>query len=309
MAVAFLAMWMPTRYTAPLRNLTDPILVPLSSWLAGAGQDLRRKATNLTYRPADGKTSRELRDHIEELERSVLSIQRQNDQLLEELEAATHLRTEMLGPRGRLIPADVLLRDAVPWRESRLIDRPANFEPKKQWAVSRLFIDRGRDALEPGGWSVTSLSSSDGRQLLHRSVLVGQVEHVGQVTARVRLLTDSDSRVPGQVFSAKTNRPGPTCTIVGRGPNRMVATNVARQTSREGVRLPEGPPAEVGDLVLSGPRLSGLPIQMLVGRVSEVRISDENAQVYELTVLPAVNYSDLESVFIVDPMPADGGGP
>jgi cell shape-determining protein MreC len=308
MALSIILMWLPGVVSAPIRNFFDTILAPLGSPLHQVGQDVRQGAERFVQRPRDGRSWQQLADRIAELERYLLH-ERQSSRIDRQLRAeSANMREELLGTRGRLISARVLLRDSVAWRESFLIDRPPDVESARQWVVGRLFVDRGGiDGVSEKLPAVMRIESDTGREALHRSVLIGWVERVGRMTARVRLLTDPDSVMTARVLHRDRRRNEFLhCQLKGMGPGRLVAETVHRGRTAAGERI-TGPPVLVGDVVVSSDQSPDLRAPLLIGRITKVQESERHPGVYTCQVQPAIDYSRLRRVWVVDPDVVEGG--
>ncbi|MDD4892285.1 MAG: rod shape-determining protein MreC [Phycisphaerae bacterium] len=289
------------------RGLFGPILAPLSGWLYQGSLSLRNKASGW----ATGDSTADARRV--EAERNaylaeVVNVTRQNEQLRAQLKEVTGLKDEQAGLRGRLVPATVLARDAVAWRESLLIDmgRNVHLQPK-QWALARMFIDRGADGgVAENQLAVLSLSSPQARKQYNRSVLVGRVEQVGQVTARVRLLTDWDSTVDAQVLDPAKPADTILCRVRGNGRGQLLAEGVVSRRTRAGDRDTDEPPCKTGDLVLSAPNAGNLPSSLIVGVVRSVARGAKPLE-YTLKIDPAADYSLIARLIVIDAVdPKDG---
>ncbi|MCG3178361.1 MAG: hypothetical protein BIFFINMI_00688 [Phycisphaerae bacterium] len=306
MGASLVAMWLPARYTYALRNLMDPMLAPLAGRPFRAGQDLREWAGDWTARPKDAKAFRSLKDENEELRRQLAQLGEEYRSRLNEIAEGQAFRKDLLLQQGRLIPSEVLLRDAVAWREGLLLDRPADFTNRKQWAVSRIFVDRGSSSdVSDDLWTVLPLDSDAGQAELFKCAMVGRVERVGQVTARIQLLSDTDSVLQVQIFRIQRGSEaaewGRKCVLVGRGPGRMMVKELTRGQTPAGARSASGPPAEVGDLVFSDESTPNLGARLVVGRITAVRESTDSPGKFECDVTPAVNCDRLRRVWLVDP--------
>lgn len=283
----------------PLRGVLGPVLAPLSSWLYQGSLSLRTRAAGWAG-GSDAETARlqaERNAYLDE----VINLRQQLDDARADLRNVSGLRAEQVGLRGRLIPASVLARDAVAWRESLLVDMGRNGGLRdKQAAIAPVLIDRGSGGgLAERQWAVLSLASDPAaRQQFTRSVLVGQIEQVGQVCARVRLLTDWHSSVPAEILDPGNPAHSIACTVKGAGAGRLRIEKVPPRQTRPGDHDNDDPPVKPGQFVLSGRNAIGLPAQLYIGVVRTVTRTRPD---FTLEVDPAIDYSQLDRLVIVDP--------
>lgn len=306
MAASAVAFVLPPRFLAPVHGLFDPVLAPMSAWLHQGSQSVREQTRQWMSSQEAADNSR-LQAERDSYLAEIIWLRNANRILTTQRDQALALRAE-LKLQGRLVPAQLLARDAVSWREAALIDRGRNDLVKpKQWVMAgvRGFIDRGHDAsLAENQYVVLPMSSPAGQEQFARSVLIGRVEQVGQVTSRIKLLTDWDSTVSGQVFDPRTNRAGPLCTVRGQGPGQpLLAERVERLRSAAGEPARDEPPAAKGQLVLTSPAEGNMPGQLMIGVIEEVtRVSPVE---YSLKVAPAGNYDYASRVFVIDMSPPE----
>ncbi len=134
-----------------------------------------------------------------------------------------------------------------------------------------LIIDRGKDDGMRVGLPVIT---ADG--------LVGRISEVGPVSSKVMLVTDSSSSVS---------------TLV----QRSRATGMTQGYPGQGLimrYIPQSASVEVGDIVLTSGLGGGFPMRLVVGQVAEVTNQDV-AMFKDARVIPAVNFTSLESVMVM----------
>ncbi|MCE5258864.1 MAG: rod shape-determining protein MreC [Chloroflexi bacterium] len=134
-----------------------------------------------------------------------------------------------------------------------------------------LIIDRGKDDGVRVGLPVIT---ADG--------LVGRISEVGPVSSKVMLVTDSSSSVS---------------TLV----QRSRATGMTQGYPGQGLimrYIPQSASVEVGDIVLTSGLGGGFPMRLVVGQVAEVTEQDV-AMFKDARVIPAVNFTSLESVMVM----------
>jgi cell shape-determining protein MreC len=294
MAVSALATALASRLpNNPLPGLVGPALAPLTAWLSDGSQWVRNQAGRWAGDSTDSADVRRLQSNLDLAEQDVVRLRKDNDQLRTQWKEATQLR-DGLRLRGRLIPAMRLGRDAVNWRESILLDIGRSSELKKeQWAMAgvRAFVDRGRDFDVTGGDWAAGLADNP-----PRGVLIGRVEQIGQVTSRIKLLTDWDSRLPAEISPKDADRGVASCTIRGNGPRELLAVDIAPPMSRGGERTTDKPLISPGDRVVSSSQSANLPGMLFIGTVVDYN------EVKHIAVVRPPNYDDLRRVYLFDPL-------
>jgi len=135
---------------------------------------------------------------------------------------------------------------------------------------SELIINRGRsDGLEIGQF------------VLGDNSIIGTVDGVESTTARIKLITDSSSRL--EVKIASTYR-----LMQGVGGSAAKIQMLSRQHK-----------VKVGDKLYVKKKPGLLDVAMITGRISGCRIDDEHPLLWDITVEPACNLRLLENVAVI----------
>jgi cell shape-determining protein MreC len=289
-----LASRLPVLKEGPLNGLVGTALAPLTAWLSDGSQWVRSQAGRWAGDSPGSADNRRLQSELELAEQDVIRLRKDNDLLRTEWKEATQLR-DGLRLRGRLIPAMRLGRDAVNWRESILVDigKINDAMVRSHWAMAgvRAFVDRGKDIdVTTGDWAAGLADNPP------RGVLIGQVEQIGQVTSRIKLLTDWDSRLPAEICPKDADRGVASCTIRGYGPGKLVAEDIAPPISRGGERTSDKPLISPGDRVVTSSQSANLPGMLFIGTVVEYNEARHTA------VVRPPEYDDLKRVYLFDPI-------
>ena len=201
-----------------------------------------------------------------------------------------------------LLPAKVVARDIVEWRDSLLIERGSSRGVRrKDWLASRFFVDRGQ-----------MQGLSEGQAVLARECLLGRVEQVSPYMAGVQLLSDIDSpRIEVRVGTLRETTfefVDYPCSLRGLGRGRMVIEDVPYKYAY-GAPDPEQGDVQrrlqVGDLVFSAPGQLGLPVPLVIGKVVEFKEDPKKRLVVSLMVEPVVPVDQLRDVFVVPLVPPE----
>ncbi|MCK6456740.1 MAG: rod shape-determining protein MreC [Phycisphaerae bacterium] len=218
------------------------------------------------------------------------------DELRRENQQLRGLRALGFSGEVRLVPARVVARDIVAARDSVLVGRGGFRGARWQdWVTSRVFLDQGAaDGVEQGC------------SVLAREFLVGRIESVSPYMARVRLLTDVDSRVTAQIGRMEEGRfeaVDYACTLHGRGHGRMEIEDVPLSLLATGPEPVRGARRarriRVDDVVASAAGQFGLPAPMVIGRVVAWVEDPRKRLVATVQVEPAVRPDSLSDIFIV----------
>lgn len=222
------------------------------------------------------ETERNIKSSIEDLD-TRLELERRNRELeakveelpliLEELEALraenTNLKTSlgfMDTDRFNLVAARVIQRETKTWWHSVLIDKGSEDGIRNDQAV------RG-----PAG-------------------LVGKVINTSPHQSEVLLMTDEMCQVPAMIVGATREGKREIGLVQGwRG-------GVQDERELRMTMLPRSPEAEPGAQVYTSGEGGVFPSGIPVGRIREVRPGDLAG---EATLLPEVNFVDLEYVFVI----------
>lgn len=310
MAASAISMAISPRMAAPLRGTFDTVLAPISSWLYESSQSMRSTASQwATGGSASSAELARLNGDLLACRAELAVAQANNEVLTTQRDEATVVRGT-LGFRGRLIPANVLSRDAVGWRESALLDIGKNSDLKpSQWAMAgvRSFVDRGRDSGQPGKLEDSSWAAAVVRGIQRQGVLIGRIEQVGQVASRIKLLTDFDSQLTAQIYPGPDAKAGDagqplagaaciaTCVIRGDGPNRLIASNVDPPKVQPHQGEAAERPVQPGDLVVTDPAAPSMPGALFIGVVESVD------PVRHTAFIKPPDYSRLRRLYIFDP--------
>ena len=132
-----------------------------------------------------------------------------------------------------------------------------------------LLIDKGRNNSVPKGGLVVV-----------KNILIGQVSSVGEVTSRVRLLSDPETKIPAETESKVSG------LLVGQFGNQVVLDRVV-----------QGRQVGKGEIVFTSGQ-SDMPKGLILGRVK--RVESDPADLFQRAILePILPYSSLETVFVI----------
>lgn len=221
-------------------------------------------------------------------------------QLEEEVAILTAIRTwtvegARIGATGQLIPARVVSADVHGWRDSRLVDAgSAQGVTRGMAAVSHMFSVEVEGSAEP---------LREGLAILLREAVVGVVEQAGLGTARVRLIGDVGMETKVRVGRLHENgleaRAG-YYWLIGLGRGVMQIRDVDRRDVDSGA-------VAAGDVVLCDSGFAGLPVPMVMGRITAVEGDLHNPLLAIATVEAAVRAGELRRVYVYDS--GEGGAP
>ena len=213
--------------------------------------------------------------------------------------------SKLLGRSNRfpweLIPARVVMADALPYSQSRLINLGSS---RGVWpgakVTERIVLTDRVKAIMPGNLGVITSSA-----------LIGQVVESTAYTARVRLVTDSGFKLNARIIrDVKLDRPAimpnnrtlstdpavirrpVDVEIQGNGSDGMVIHNVKQKLHQ----------IVPGDRVVTRDDDFFMPAQVPVGVVTKVRNSDTPGFV-TLEVAPAASLGMLRNVYVVLVLP------
>jgi cell shape-determining protein MreC len=280
-ASALTAFALPAAWTAPIRNLFQPLALvqwPLS-WFthqtAGAVADI-----------ADGTITQE-RAHELERENAKFRLQiihqgallEQVEQQLSELTAAP---LRLPDSHARIVIAPVLGYDSDPRRATLQVLLPpqqAEIVRKGQWVASA-------QAPTPADREV------GGRTLLQRQWLIGRVTDVQSRVARIQLT--SDPRFKAEVRAAQPLGDGLTlklardsCILEGRGQGRMWIAAAVENYADTGYRIIMAPPS------------ADLPMSLSLGWIEGSAPRRDSPQHVDLSVVPWAALDRLTYVYII----------
>ena len=284
-AVSLLAVILPRELTGRFINLVQ-VFGFLQDWTTRAGDTVADLADVSGDRPVSYERYDAVQRENEVLAHQLASATARLTALRQDYEDATGIRQRGLAD-GRLIPARIVAGDALAWRESRLINAGALSGVKHSALVSSHYFTLG---LEGESTARTGLA------VLAGEALVGFVEQVGTHTARVRLLTDRQTRMPVLIARLRDGAFLPLEAefwLEGTGGPKLQVRDVDH-------RYVESEAIAEGDYILSVARDPRLPAAMTVGIISGVHADQDNSLLYWLEVAPAIAPDEIRRVFVVD---------
>lgn len=224
------------------------------------------------------------------------------EELRGEIARLRAIREESLPSGVPLLPAKIVARDIVEWRDTVLIERgTSRGVRRKDWVSSHFFIDRGE-----------MHDLAEGQAVLAHECLLGRVEQVSPYMASVQLFSDIDSpRIEVRVGTLRETAfeiVDYPCSLRGLGRGRMVIEDVPYKYAY-GAPDPEQGDArrrlQIGDLVFSAPGQLGLPVPLVIGKVTEFKEDPKKRLVVSLMVEPIVPLDELRDVFVVPLIPIE----
>jgi rod shape-determining protein MreC len=163
------------------------------------------------------------------------------------------------------------LRDRLAWESANVVLADI-ITASINGLHSELIIDRGEnDGL------------SKGQFIIGDNSIIGTISDISARTAKVRLITDSGSKMAVRIAGLDINR-----IMQGNGNN--LAKVKLLQISHK---------VEVGDKVYAEKRPGLLDNSMIVGTVAECKIDDENPSLWDITVKPACQIDRLTDVAVI----------
>lgn len=287
-ASAVSAFVLPSRWTAPLRRLFQPLALlqwPVSRAVT-TGDGARGEL-------APGSMSRE--EALELAER----LRRENEELRDQLANQAGL---LLSERQRVADlsglTDQLADTHVQIVIAPVVSRDAN--PRRA-TLQIVLSQRQRALVREGGWvaagrrPMAADRQTGGRELLHRQWLIGRVSEVQTRVARVQLTTDPNFQ--NEVRLARLDADGALllaeegCVLEGRGHGRMRISRATRDHFTDGYRIVLAPASEM------------LPTPLILGRVVGSERRKDSAQHFDLQVAPWGETERLSHVYVVSTGP------
>jgi cell shape-determining protein MreC len=210
-----------------------------------------------------------------------------------------------------LIPARVILGDALPYGQSQTLNQGTIHGIEKGMRVVDVLTDRSK-ALPAGDRmrAITGYSPVSGKPI-SGSVLVGWVEAAGSFTARVRLVTDkrfkSDAFLQRMINRAKP-RKVTTDTPDGQIDTNLTARNnklIRVQLSGDGERglitgaIKKAHNVLPGDWLWTTGGSAKLPVRLRIGVVTSIEPSEGNPNHVIVKAKPAADLGTLRDIFIV----------
>ena len=291
--LALIVVWLPGRWTRPVGNITQ-LIAPVQDALNRGGDALAGTLNGADTATVPYPEYEEARLTSQALANRLLALSAR----VEELEGLNRdlsgLREAGFPREGRLIPARVIRRDAVAWRDAVLLDRGRSAAATAdEWVISRKFINVGENR-----------GVTDGLAVLAGETLVGRVLHVAPYTATVLLLSDPTMRLErvrvGRLVGERMELVEADFLLRGVGQGRMVIEDVDQ-------KYLASPGIGVGDLVVSPPGDPGLSLTVAIGRITEIEPQEDSPLLLSrLHVEPLVAPDELTGVYVVDTTPPRG---
>ncbi len=228
----------------------------------------------------------ELRRKLREYEHRLASMSARIADVQERNEELSGIRTRGF-EGGRLIHAKIVAADSLPWRDSRLLDQGTLVGVgHRDTVISHFFVTVGEDD-----------GVLDGMSILSGETLLGEITDVSTHTSRVLLVTDPAARPRlvqiGRHASEKFTFVPADFMLRGVGGNRMEVQGVSH-------RFIDQKTIEVGDTVMTSASDDRLPVQVVIGKVVDIRPDDDNGVLYDLVVEPLVDATKLKRAYVVD---------
>jgi len=285
MALSMVGMLLPerlTRFKCGLVQLLAPLQYPLKATSERVSDQMRRLANP----PVDPQQYEQLVRARQVLENQLIALSERVRELTRVNRELARLRRSGL-THGRLIPARVLAYDAVPWRDSLVLDKGGALGVSSaNWVTTHRLVDAGQDRRVREGLFVLGAES-----------LIGRIEQVAPYTSRVVLLSDPTTTLEVRIGRFEQGRLGileNRFLLRGRPGGQMWVVEVDyRKYIESGL-------VRKGDLVVRQADAS-LPVTMLIGKIVELQRDRANALLCHLRVAPPVPFKDLSRVYIVDP--------
>lgn len=288
--VSLIAIFLPRAWTSRLINLVQ-VLLPLqdaANTSADAAAELLESSN-----PVTRSAYEQLQREREALRNQVASLSMRLGELEDEVRVLAKTRLwevdgEHIGTQGQLVPARVVAKDLVSWRDARVISTGGLQGVRRGDAVTSqtLSIDQGSDGGLQTGFGV-----------LLGEVLIGTAEDVGTQASRVRLFSDPAAgtrvrigRFTADGFAASDR----VFWMSGRGDGRMHIDDVQQRDTAEGI-------VQIGDVVLSDRGAFNLPVPLTIGTVESIEPDRENPLLVNVTVVPAVDLVSLRKVYVFVP--------
>ena len=288
-AVALIA---PRSWTGGLISAVQ-VLVPFQD-AAGRAADVAGGAFSSSPAPVSGHVYNALEREKSALQRHVAALTERITRLEQENAILTGIRlrdvdSDMIGVRGRLVPARIVADDMLPWRDSALVNVGTLRGVRTGAPVTSrgLLLDQGReDGLR------------DGMAVLLSETLIGVVdENLGTHTARVRLLSDVTTKMRvriGRFADDAFVLVDQDFLLTGRGKGRMEIRDVDRRDVQNNI-------VQTGDLVLADPSDGAIPAALAIGKISAIEPDHENPLLSILVVESPITQSPLRQVYVYDP--------
>lgn len=282
---------LPRSWTHSLISLVQ-VVIPFVDGVESATDSVLGTASGAAS-PVPAEIHDTLQRQKRALEHQVVALASRVRSLEDEVSLLTATRMwkvgeDRLGARGRLVPAKVIHRDLLSWRDSQLV-RTGTLQGVRRGspvASAHFTIDQG---------SVAGVRS--GLSIVLGETLIGFVEQCGTHTARVKLLSDVSVQMKvriGRLTSEGFIPRDGFFWLVGRGRGLMELRDLDRSDIRGG-RI------RAGDIVLADATSSLLPVAMVIGRIVQIEPDRTNPLLSIATVRGDVEAATLQRVYVYDP--------
>lgn len=283
-------LWLPSGWGDALKHPIQ-VIVPGDDLVYGLSYQAVRSTTTLDDKNRGARMEREAMLH--ELASQVAV----TEELREQVRQLRDIRETQIPRNVPLLPAKVVAWDIVAWRDSMLVERGSYRGVNWQdWVATRLFVTEGGES-----------GVAEGQAVLARECLLGRVEQVSPYMSRVRLLCDVDSpRIQAQIGSRTDNGVefvDYPCSLRGMGRGRMVIEDVPYQyvQANDGAEPAAGGQRRIqqGDMVFSAGGQFGLPMPLIIGKVTGFSQDPKKRLVYTVNVESVVSSAEIREVFII----------
>ena len=210
-----------------------------------------------------------------------------------------------------LIPARVILGEALPYGQSQTVARGTIHGVEKGMRVIDVLTDRSKALpADDRMRAITGFSPVTGKPIAG-SVMVGWVEAAGSFTARIRLVTDKRFEIdawlqrkidPSNPRKVTITTPeGPLEKTLTREDNRFIKVKLSGDGERGLVTdaIPKAHNIRPGDWLWTIGRSAKLPVRLRIGEVVSVAQSAKNPNFVITRVAPAADLGALRDIFIV----------
>jgi len=321
LALSALSLKLPPAFSDALKHVAQ-YLVPIQNLAYDAARATAASVAGIE----ESSQFEALTRQRDAMAHALLSQRVELDRLAAENQRLTALRNAVMPEYVALQNARIVGRDIVASRDALLIGRGKSRNVAyHDWVASRFFVDRGEvEGLE------------DGQAVFARESLLGRVDQVSPYMARIQLLSDVDSgRIEVRIGMAvdPSGKPGEpstddtnllplrqyriaavdyVCSLRGRGHGEMVVEDVPYRYL-DGMGDAEPGDAHkrirIGDLVFSAPGQFGIPVAMVVGRVTQIKEKPDKRLVGDVIVKPVVDIDRLEDIWVIPSSPASVTAP
>lgn len=223
--------------------------------------------------------------HMRGLENRIANLEARNQVLETENEEMSRLRRDHVNI-GKLISAQVVAGDSLPWRESRFLDRGTlTGVAQHEMVISNVFSVRA--GVKEG--------VVNGMTVLSSEALVGEIQKVSTYTSQVILQSDPASAALVVNIVGQNGQLKAEFILKGVG-NGLMEVKV-------GYDFIKGNSIAVGDSVVTAHGDSRLPSSVRVGTITAWQQDDDNPALYNATVKAPAEFRDLKRVYVVNTNP------